>query len=83
MKKVLIYTFNTCPYCLRAKRLLTNKEVSFEEIDITNRREDLNKLKESTNCTTVPQIFVDDEFIGGCDDIVKLYKEEKFDSIFK
>lgn len=83
MKKVVIYTFNTCPFCVRAKRLMDNKGVSYEEIDITTDRDELKKLEKSTQCATVPQIFVNDEFIGGCDDIIKLHKEDKFDGIFK
>lgn len=83
MKKVVIYTFDTCPYCIKAKRLMDNKGVEFEEIDITKRREELDTLKKKTNCGTVPQIFVDDNFVGGCDDVVKLNTDGKFDSIFK
>lgn len=81
-KEVVIYTFDTCPYCIRAKRLLKNKGVDFKEIDITNKRDKLNELKLKTNCSTVPQIFVNDKFIGGCDDIVALHKNGNFDDIF-
>lgn len=83
MKDVKIFTWKTCPFCTRAKRLLNNKEVQFTEIDISNDEEKLKELKSKTNCGTVPQIFVDDNFIGGCDDIVSLHKQGKFDSIFK
>ena len=81
-KKVVVYTFETCPFCVRVKRLLDNKGVSFKEIDITNDNNKLNELKSVTSCGTVPQIFVDDKFIGGCDDVVTLHKEGKFDEIF-
>lgn len=80
---VVIYTFSTCPYCIRAKELLKSEEISFTEIDITNKKDKLNKLKEKTNCSTVPQIFVNDKFIGGCDDIMALYKEGNLDEILK
>lgn len=82
MKKVIIYTFETCPFCIRAKRLLNNKGIEFTEIDITNEKYKLYELKTKTNSSTVPQIFIDDEFIGGCDDIVELHKKGKFDEIF-
>lgn len=82
-KKVEIYTFATCPYCTRAKRLLDNKGISYKEFDITNQKEKLKELEARTNCSTVPQIFVDDEFIGGCDDIIELHKKGKFDGVFK
>lgn len=80
---VVIYTFSTCPYCIRAKELLKSEEISFTEIDITNKKDKLNKLKEKTNCSTVPQIFVNDKFIGGCDDIMALYKKGNLDEILK
>lgn len=82
-RNVVIYTFSTCPYCIKAKELLKNKEVDFTEIDITNQRDKLNELKEKTNCSTVPQIFINDKFIGGCDDIITLHKEGSLDEILK
>ena len=81
-KKVVVYTFETCPFCIKAKRLLNNKGVEFKEVDITNDSNKLKELKSITNSGTVPQVFVDDNFIGGCDDIVALHKEGKFDKIF-
>jgi len=81
-KNVTIYTFKTCPYCIRAKRLLTNKNVAFTEYEISNQDDKLKELEEKTGSGTVPQIFVDDKFIGGCDDLVELYKQGKFDEIF-
>lgn len=81
-KRVVIYTFDTCLYCIRAKRLLNNKGVDFKEIDITNQREKLSELKKKTSCSTVPQVFVNDKFIGGCDEIVALHKKGEFDTIF-
>ncbi|NBI05853.1 glutaredoxin 3 [Senegalia massiliensis] len=79
---VTIYTFSTCPYCIRAKRLMNNKGVKYEEIEISNNKEKLEELKQKTNSTTVPQIFINDKFIGGCDDIVELHKKGEFDKVF-
>ncbi|WP_130806422.1 glutaredoxin 3 [Senegalia massiliensis] len=81
-KKVTIYTFSTCPYCIRAKRLMDNKGVKYEEIEISNNNEKLEELKQRTNSATVPQIFINDRFIGGCDDIVELHKKGEFDKVF-
>ena len=67
---VEIYTKPTCPYCHRAKDLLRNKGVSFTEIDITahpERRDEM--IKRADGRTTVPQIFINQRGIGGCDDI--------------
>lgn len=81
-KNVTIYTFSTCPYCIRAKRLMDNKGVKYEEIEISNNNEKLEELKQRTNSATVPQIFINDRFIGGCDDIVELHKKGEFDKVF-
>ncbi|MTI48409.1 glutaredoxin 3 [Sporosalibacterium faouarense] len=82
-KKVVIYTFETCPFCKRAKRLLNNKGIDFKEIEISDDDAKLDELEQQTGCSTVPQIFVNDKFIGGCDDIIQLYKDGKFDEVFK
>lgn len=81
-KEVIVYTFETCPYCVKVKRLLDNKGVKFKEVEISGQDDKLAKLKDKTGCGTVPQVFVDDTFIGGYDDVFKLHKEGKFDHIF-
>ncbi len=82
-KEIIIYTFKTCPFCIKAKKLFEKEGVQYTEIDITNRKDKLNELEKVTDCSTVPQIFVDDKFIGGCDDLMQLHREGKFDKIFK
>lgn len=81
-RNVLIYTFETCPYCIRAKRLLSKNNIEFEEIDITVDENKLNELEKKTGVDTVPQIFVDGKFIGGCDDLFELYKSGEFHRLF-
>ncbi|MFA5522939.1 MAG: glutaredoxin 3 [Tissierellales bacterium] len=81
-KNVLIYTFSTCPYCIRAKRLLSRNNIEFEEIDISGDKDKLNELEKKTRMDTVPQIFVDGNFIGGCDDLYELYKNKEFPKTF-
>jgi glutaredoxin 3 len=73
MSKIVIYTTNICPYCVRAKNLLKSKNLSYDEIDVTNdpaARESL--IKKANGRRTVPQIFIDDKHIGGCDDLIEL-----------
>lgn len=73
MAKVEIYTKMFCPYCVRAKKLLESKGVSFEEYDITlggPKRSEM--LERAPGRTTVPQIFIDDRHIGGSDDLAAL-----------
>jgi glutaredoxin 3 len=70
MAKVEIYTQFLCGYCARAKRLLTDKNVAFEEIDVTMDSA-LRKvmMERSGGRRSVPQIFINDAHIGGCDDL--------------
>lgn len=82
MAKVEIYTKQYCPYCSRAKALLSQKGVDFEEYDISmggpKRAEMLDRAKGGS---TVPQIFVNDQHLGGCDDIVALDRQGKLDPL--
>ena len=73
--KVLIYSQKLCPYCVRAKEFFRQKNIAFQEIDLTENVEELEKLKKKTGHMTVPQIFVDDLFIVGYTDLIT-----KFDS---
>lgn len=72
MKTVKVYTTQYCPYCNRAKSLLAQKKIPFEEIDLTHDHEKRDAIAEATGWTTVPMIFIGDEFIGGCDDLYAL-----------
>ncbi|MBN9543430.1 MAG: glutaredoxin 3 [Alphaproteobacteria bacterium] len=81
--KIIIYTKNNCPYCVKAKHLLTMKNVAFEEIDTTGNDELRLKLVEmSGGRKTVPQIFINDVCYGGFDDIYKLDQEGKLDVLW-
>ncbi len=71
--KIDIYTKGHCPYCHRAKALLTEKQVSFNEIEIDVNPELRSVMIERANGGyTVPQIFIDGKHIGGCDDLFAL-----------
>lgn len=73
MARIEIYTKFLCPYCTRARALLKQKGVDFEEYDITMggpRRAEM--LERSNGRTTVPQIFIDGRHIGGSDDLAAL-----------
>ncbi len=73
MTKVEIYTTTTCPYCIKAKNLLIKRGITFTEIDVSNdpdAREAL--IHKAEGRRTVPQIFIDDKPIGGCDDLYAL-----------
>jgi len=73
MAKVEIYTAMACPFCTRAVKLLTAKNISFEEIDVTLSLAKRQAMKRRANGkTSVPQVFINDDHIGGCDDLFAL-----------
>lgn len=81
MTKVVIYTKENCPYCHMAKDLLSSRRIAFEEIRIDlddNKRDEMLRL---SNRRTVPQIFINDQSIGGYDDLAALAKSGKLDSL--
>lgn len=70
MANIDIYTKATCPFCVKAKQLLSDKNVSFNEIKIDGNNELRSKMIERANgAYTVPQIFIGEKHIGGCDDL--------------
>jgi glutaredoxin 3 len=83
MAKVVIYSKTYCPYCDRAKHLLNSKGVSYEEHNIENKPDEMKKLMEKTGMRTVPQIFINDQLIGGFDDMNALEKAGKLDELLK
>ncbi len=83
MKEILIYTKEICPYCVRAKSLLQRKGAVFKEIKITDEATRDEMIKKSGGRMTVPQIFVGEAHIGGCDDLYALDAEGKLDKILK
>ncbi len=78
---VTIYTTMICPFCHRAKRLLTQKGITFEEIDVSSpgKREEMQQR--AGGRSTVPQIFIGDKHIGGCDELHLLDAEGKLDEL--
>ncbi len=74
-KKVIVYTFKRCPYCVKAKRLLNSEHIEFTEIEVSDDK--LEELAQRTKMSTVPQIIVDDVLIGGCDDLYKLHQNRQ------
>lgn len=72
MAEVVIYTTRICPYCVRAKMLLQRKGVAYKEVDVSNDPAERQALVERTRQRTVPQIFINGEHIGGCDDLYAL-----------
>lgn len=74
--KAELYTWPTCPYCNRAKALLDQLHISYTDHDIWGKDEAKQNLIEKTGQTTVPYVFLNDRFIGGCDDLFEIYQSE-------
>ncbi len=83
MKEITVYSKEICPYCVRAKALLTRKGAVFKEIKITDDKTREEMIKKSGGRMTVPQIFIDDFHVGGCDDLYALDAAGKLDSLLK
>jgi glutaredoxin 3 len=82
MKPVRIYTTPICPYCARAKSLLKKKGADFEEIDVLMDNAARREMEDrSGGARTVPQIFIGDAHVGGCDDLHALDREGKLDAL--
>ena len=78
MKDVTLYTTNYCPYCRQAEQFLTQKQVPFQNVDVTGNDELRAKLVElSGGRRTVPQIFIGGEAIGGYSDMMELHQAGK------
>jgi glutaredoxin 3 len=82
MSRVDIYTKGHCPYCHRAKALLIKKEAAFNEIEIDVMPELRGEMIERANGkSTVPQIFIKDYHVGGCDELFTLEAKNQLDSL--
>jgi glutaredoxin 3 len=80
--KVEIYTWSTCPFCIRAKALLDKKGVEYTEYCLDGDEAGRRKMAERSNGRrSVPQIFIDDRHIGGCDDLHALNAKGQLDPL--
>lgn len=82
MATIEIYTKPTCGFCHMAKRLLNSKGISYAEVNITAQPERRAEMIQRANGgSTVPQIFVGGEHVGGCDDLLALERGGKLDAL--
>lgn len=82
MAKIEIYTTPYCPFCVRAKALLERKAVQYEETDVSSDTTLRTAMMErAEGRRTVPQIFINDQAIGGCDDLYALDAQGKLDAL--
>jgi len=82
VKPVEIYTSPLCGFCHAAKRLLTSKGVEFSEVDVlANPDRKPEMIQRANGGRTVPQIFIGETYVGGCDDLFALENADKLDAM--
>jgi glutaredoxin 3 len=80
---VTLYTSDWCPYCERAKGLLTRKNVAFKEVNVEDDLKYREEMIALSNRHTVPQIFIGDKHVGGCDDLFELDRSGELDRLIQ
>ena len=84
MKKVIIYSGETCPHCSAAKALLKSKNAEYEEIDIWKDPAKAKEMLQRTNgARSIPQIFIGDHYVGGNDQLQAANKSGELDKLLK
>ena len=84
MKKIIIYSSSLCSYCIAAKKLLEQQNLSFEEKNIDFDKQLKNEMiKKSSGKKTVPQIFFDNYHVGGCDELFEIYNNGNLTKLLK
>jgi glutaredoxin 3 len=80
---VTVYTSDWCPYCRRAKDLLSQKNVVFSEINVEEQPQFREEMIARSSRRTVPQIFIGDKHVGGCDDLFELDRSGELDRLIQ
>ena len=83
MPRVLMYATAACPFCQSAERLLRDKGVAFEKIRVDLQPELRAEMQQKSGRRTVPQIWIGERHVGGCDDLYALEREGKLDPLLK
>lgn len=81
MAAVVIYSTPWCPYCIRARRLLSDKGVGFTDIDVSAGPALRQEMTRLSGRTSVPQIWIGEQHIGGCDELYALERQRRLDEL--
>lgn len=81
MANITIYSSDYCPFCSRAKQLLNTKKVSFDEVCVDGNMKLRQEMMAKSGRHTVPQIWINEQHIGGCDDLFALERAQKLDTL--
>lgn len=79
--KVLLYTTRFCPFCIRARQLLEHKNVTFEERPVDGDPQARQEMTRRAGSRTVPQIWIGDTHVGGCDELFQLETQQRLDDL--
>jgi glutaredoxin 3 len=79
--QVTLYSTRFCPYCLNAKALLNSKGIEFEDIPVDGRPELREEMARKSGRRTVPQIWIGDKHIGGCEELFSLERSSRLDTM--
>jgi glutaredoxin 3 len=83
MADIVLYTSPSCFYCFRAKRLFLRKGVAFREIDVRTLQNGRDSLRERSGRTAVPQIFINETFVGGYYELAQMEREGALDELLR
>lgn len=85
MSKIIVYSKNICPYCVKAKALLDAKKLQYDVINLDDfgpeKKDEM--IKKANGKKTVPQIFIGSTHVGGCDDLFELHNQKKLDALLE
>ncbi len=81
MSEVVMYSTPWCPYCIRARHLLSSKGVQFQDINVAGNHELRADMAQRAGARTVPQIWIGDTHVGGCDELHALERQGKLDAL--
>ena len=83
MSEVIVYSSDYCPYCMRAKQLLERKGVRFTEINVDGQPQVRAEMARKAGRTSVPQIWIGETHVGGCDDLYALERAGRLDALLQ
>ena len=83
MNKVVMYTTRFCPFCMQARALLERKGVDYEDVAVDNAPDLRREMRERARRHTVPQIWIGEKHVGGCDELYLLERAGKLDAMLE
>ncbi len=78
---IVMYTTRSCPYCVMARQILNTKNIDFVDIAVDGKPELRQEMREKSQCRTVPQIWINNQHIGGCSELMTLNASGELDEM--